>query len=70
MSCRRKRRVKSSARFPFDVAVQVLDQPELERRAELFRTMDAAIASTLIEAMSADQQAEIFRQLGDVSVHG
>ena len=49
--------------LPFDLAVQVFDEPELtHHRADIIRRMgDDAVP--LIEAMSADQQADLFREL-------
>jgi magnesium transporter len=50
--------------LPFEYAVQVLDKPELEhRRYEVIRGLDLARAGPLIEAMSSDQQAGLFREL-------
>lgn len=51
--------------LPFDLAVQVLDEPELERRHVIFRHMDEETAGALIEAMSADQQADLFRRIDE-----
>jgi magnesium transporter len=49
--------------LPFDLVVQVFDEPELEGRAEIFQKIDATSAAPLLEAMSADQQADLFREL-------
>lgn len=49
--------------LPFDLAVQVLDEPALEQEAEIFRLLPDEPAARLIEAMSADQQADLFRKL-------
>jgi magnesium transporter len=49
--------------LPFDLIVRVFDEPELERRAELFRGLQAERAAPVIEAMAADQQADLFREL-------
>jgi magnesium transporter len=51
------------AALPFDLAVQVLDEPELEHRVALIEAMSPAAAGPLIDGMSADQQAELFREL-------
>jgi magnesium transporter len=51
------------AALPFDLAVQVLDEPELERRVSIIQAMDVKTAGPLIDGMSADQQAELFREL-------
>jgi magnesium transporter len=49
--------------IPFDYAVQLFDEPELERRGEIFSRLDPATAAAMIEAMSADRQADLFRTL-------
>ena len=52
--------------LPFDLAVTVFDEPELtSHRVEIFLAMGEAKAAPLIDAMSADQQAELFRELPD-----
>ena len=51
------------AALPFDLAVQVLDDPELEHRTAILQQVDVAAAVPLIDAMSSDQQAELFREL-------
>ena len=55
---------KVLAALPFDLAVAVLDEPEITyERVEIVRRMDEGEAAALIEAMSADQQADLFREL-------
>jgi magnesium transporter len=55
---------KVMAALPFDLAVQVFDEPELAyQRAEIIRHMDEKQAVQLIDAMSSDQQADLFREL-------
>jgi magnesium transporter len=55
---------KVMAALPFDLAVQVFDEPELERyRCEIIMRMDERDVGPLIDAMSADQQADLFREL-------
>jgi magnesium transporter len=49
--------------IPNEMAVQVLDEPELDQEAEIFRLLEDRTAATLVEAMSADQQANLFRVL-------
>lgn len=49
--------------LPFELAVQLLDEPELERRADVFELLDEKTAVPLIEAISPDQQVELFRSL-------
>lgn len=53
------------AALPFDLAVQVLDEPGLEHRVTLIEAMSPATAGPLIDGMSADQQAELFRELSE-----
>jgi magnesium transporter len=54
------------AALPFDLAVQVFDEPELERhRLDIIGHMNEADVLPLVEAMSADQQADLFRELPD-----
>jgi magnesium transporter len=57
------------AALPFDLAVQVLDEPELERRVLIIQAMDVKTAGPLIDGMSADQQAELFRELPEEERH-
>ncbi len=49
--------------LPFDLAVRVLDEPQLDRRHQIFSHCEDHAAGPLIEAMSADQQADLFRDL-------
>src|SRR5690242_17942824 len=57
---------KVMAALPFDLAVQVFDEPELrDRRVEIVRQMDEPAVGPLVDAMSADQQADLFRELSD-----
>ncbi len=51
------------AALPFDLAVQVFDEPEFTCRREAFAHLPAAEAVPLLDAMSADQQADFFREL-------
>jgi magnesium transporter len=52
------------AAIPFDLAVQVLDEPEIAAsRAEIVERIDPATAAPLIDAMSGDQQADLFREM-------
>lgn len=55
---------RAVAALPFDLAVQVLDEPELtDARVGIVRRMPPDAAVPLIDAMSADQQASLFRDL-------
>jgi magnesium transporter len=53
------------AALPFHRAVQVFDEPQLQRRGEIVARLDQARAVPLIEAMSSDQQVELFRELDE-----
>jgi magnesium transporter len=55
---------KVMASLPFELAVQVFDEPELTRhRCDIIQHIDPARVGPLIEAMSADQQADLFREV-------
>src|SRR6476620_10413461 len=55
---------KVMAALPFDLAVQVFDEPELEgHRCRIIQQMGEKAAAPLIDAMSSDQQADLFREL-------
>ena len=55
---------KVMAALPFAAAVQVFDDPELtHHRHEIIAHMDDGAAARLIEGMSSDQQADLFREL-------
>jgi len=55
---------KVIAVLPFDLAVQILDEPELaHRRCDIVQRMPEDVAGALIDAMSSDQQADLFREL-------
>src|SRR6476646_3299472 len=57
---------KVLAALPFDLAVQVFDEPELVHdRVAIIRQMDERAIGPLVDAMSADQQADLFRELPD-----
>lgn len=50
--------------LPLETAVQVFDEPELvHARAEIVACLPEAEARGIIEGMSADQQADLFREL-------
>jgi magnesium transporter len=53
------------AALPFDLAVLVLDEPELENRLDIVRAMDVKTFGPLVGAMSADHQAELFREMSE-----
>jgi magnesium transporter len=55
---------KVMAALPFDLAVQIFDEPELVgNRAAIIAKMPDRDAADLVDAMSADQQADLFREL-------
>ena len=55
---------KVMAALPFDLAVQVFDEPELTRhRCDIIQLIEPRKVGPLIEAMSADQQADLFREV-------
>ena len=55
---------KVMAELPFDLAVKVFDEPELSHsRCDIVRRMQESKVGPLIEAMSADQQADLFREV-------
>jgi magnesium transporter len=55
---------KVLAALPFDLAVQIFDEPELVGdRAAIVAKMEERAAADLVDAMSADQQADLFREL-------
>jgi magnesium transporter len=55
---------KVMAALPFDLAVQIFDEPELiGNRAAIIAKMPDRDAADLVDAMSADQQADLFREL-------
>ena len=51
------------AALPFELAVQLFDEPEFTRRRHAFGCLPVERAVPLLEAMSADQQADLFREL-------
>ena len=55
---------KVMASLPFELAVQVFDEPELTRhRCAIIQRIEPRKVGPLIEAMSADQQADLFREV-------
>jgi magnesium transporter len=55
---------KVMAALPFDLAVQVFDEPELEHyRCDIVMRIEERAIGPLIDAMSADQQADLFREI-------
>ena len=55
---------KVMASLPFDLTVHVFDEPELTRhRCAIIQKIEPRKVGPLIEAMSADQQADLFREV-------
>jgi magnesium transporter len=50
-------------RLPPDRAIEVLDQPGLEREPELITLLPRTVAAKLLAGVSADRLADIFRQV-------
>jgi magnesium transporter len=55
------------AALPFELAVQLLDEPELDRRGDVFELLEESRAIPLIEALSSDQQVDLFRTLKEAA---
>jgi magnesium transporter len=51
--------------LPFDIAVRVIEQPEFDRRSQLFERLDTPTAVAYFKAISPDQQADLVRELPD-----
>jgi len=49
--------------LPPDRAIEVLDQPGLEREPELITLMPRTVAAKLLAGVSADRLADVFRQV-------
>lgn len=54
---------KVLANLPFDLAVDVLNQPQLEHRQAMVQRMDRTTAGALISSMSPDRRVELLREL-------
>lgn len=55
---------KVVAALPFDLAVQVLEEPESRQdRAEILGRMQGETAGALVDAMSPDEQADLLRDI-------
>jgi Mg/Co/Ni transporter MgtE len=51
------------AALPLEAAVRIIEQPEFDRRSQLFRHLDTATAVAYFKAISPDQQADLVREL-------
>ena len=49
--------------LPFDLAVEVLNEPELDHRHDIIHRMERGVAAALIEALSPDRRADLLRDL-------
>ena len=49
--------------LPYQLLIQLFDEPELERRGEILEGLDVGVAGPLVDALSADQQVDLYRQL-------
>lgn len=51
--------------LPLAQAIEIFDEPGLERAAELIKLLPTGKVSALLDGISADERAEIFRELED-----
>jgi magnesium transporter len=51
------------ANLPFDVAVDVMDEPELDRRHDIVQRMNKGVAGALVAAMAPDRRADLLREM-------
>jgi magnesium transporter len=51
------------AELPFQRAVEMFDQPGLDRSGELITSLPTAQAASILSAMSSDRAADLFREL-------
>ncbi len=54
---------KVMAALPFEAGVDVLDEPELERRLAIIQKMDRTVSARLIKEMASDRRADLLREL-------
>ena len=54
---------KILANLPFDFAVDVLNEPELDRREAVVQHMNRGVAGALLTAMAPDRRADLLREL-------
>ena len=59
----REAAAKVIAVLSHDLAIEVFDEPSLEGRDEIFALLTDAIATPIVQGMSADQQVRLFRDL-------
>jgi magnesium transporter len=58
-----ERTARVIANLPFDAAVEVLNEPSLDRRQAIVQKLNKGVAGTLIAAMAPDQRADLIREL-------
>ncbi len=58
-----ERSARVIANLPFDAAVDVLDEPSLDRRQAIVQKLDKGVAGALIAAMAPDQRVDLIREL-------
>jgi magnesium transporter len=51
------------AALPLDLAIGILDEPHLENRLEIFLALPPLVRDPVLDAMSADQQASLLREM-------
>jgi magnesium transporter len=51
------------AALPLDLAIGILDEPSLENRLEIFLALPSSVRDPVLDAMSADQQASLLREM-------
>jgi magnesium transporter len=51
------------ANLPFDLAVEVLDEPELDRRNAIVEKLERGVAGALVSSMAPDRRADLLREL-------
>jgi magnesium transporter len=54
---------KVLAALPFALAVQLFDEPELVHRGAIVEQLAIPVAAPLLDALSADQQVELYREM-------
>lgn len=51
------------ANLPFDLAVEVLDEPELDQRHQIVEHLERGVAAALVGSMAPDRRADLLREL-------
>ncbi len=58
-----QRAARVLANLPFDAAVDVMNEPELDRRHDIVQRMNKGVAGALVSAMAPDRRADLLREL-------